>query len=74
VKESLRNVHSKHHKVNWKKAYEGEKLMGAAVEFRECPPNLTSALLVFLPNSNFKSLAISVMGNVINLGSSSQAS
>jgi hypothetical protein len=42
-----------------------EKVMGAAVEFRECPQNFTAVLPVFSPNSSFKKLAVSAMGKLI---------
>jgi hypothetical protein len=51
--------------VEWKTAYEVEKLMGVAVEFRKGPQNFTTALPVFSPNSSSKNLAVSVTGKLI---------
>jgi hypothetical protein len=45
----LRNDPLEHHIVEWKTAYEVEKLMWAAVEFRKGPQNFTAALRVFSP-------------------------
>jgi len=60
--EFLRNGPLEHHIVEWKIAYEVEKLMGAAVEFRKGPQNSTASLLVFSSNSSSKNLAVSVTG------------
>jgi hypothetical protein len=60
-----RNDHLDHHIVDWKTAYQVEKLMGAAVEFRECSQNFTAVLPVFSSNSSYKTLAVSVMEKLI---------
>jgi hypothetical protein len=54
-----------HHIVDWKRAYEVEKLIRAIVEFRKGPQNFTAALPVFSPNSSFKNLAVSFTGKLI---------
>jgi hypothetical protein len=61
----LRSDPLEHRIVDWKTAYEVEKLMGTAVEFRKYPQNFTAALPVFSPNSSFKNLAASVKGKLI---------
>jgi hypothetical protein len=58
----LRNIQLKHHKVNkdhkvnWEKACEVDKSMGAAVKYRECLQNVTPALLALSPKLKLQKL------------------